>query len=270
MKPIANQRLDLMRTLWAQRQPRNAVYIFIKHAVDRLHSEARLLLQKRAACVIHDHIDRSLDRIVTEGIDLHLASSIAQEAALRDRLNKSNAIPARTGLLLHQADIRLANLRERPLGALRAAYFGSPKNAFLPEPVAARIKVVNVELGSSMTANLGAFGLANLHYAIRPDEQTTHRAVFKPLTKAVTAAACGAPVLINRAACDAEALLGQDYPYLVNTVTTESVLALMDRVQTGYGGSEWLNALDRMHTLRERLLPSQVAKNFETMMEELL
>jgi len=94
--------------------------------------------------------------------------------------------------------------------------------------------------------------------------------VFKPLTKAVTAAACGAPVLVNRAAHDAEALLGQDYPYLVDLVTTETVLALLDRVQSGFGSVEWRHALETMHALRARLAPPQTARTFESILEALL
>jgi len=212
---------------------------------------------------VHDPIDRPIHATPLAHVDLHIASSLAQERALAACL----AGRSRTGLLLHQPDLRLPENPVTPSDRLRAAYFGDPVNAVLTEDIAARISVIDVGLAADMLARLPLFAEANMHYAVRPVPQISGTDVIKPLTKAMIAARCGVPVMINRDAHDAEALLGRDYPYLVDRPDPEQVLKTLDRAAGDFGGQSWTDAIDRMRALASRVHPAQTAKDLEQLLE---
>ncbi len=267
MKPIPTMRWRPLGSLWARRQPRGAVFVFVKDAIDRLDGEALGVLHRRAAAVLHDPIDRDIRDTPPRHVDLHLATSCVQFDALRKRLSGQAAT---TGLLLHQPDTRLAEPLELPADKLRPAYFGNPINAFLPTPVAAMVPLVDVGLTEGMDSLWRQFGSANFHYAVRPADQAGNPTAFKPLTKATTAAACGAAIMVNRDAPDAVALLGDDYPYLVDRVETNTVLEVLDRAASDFGGVEWAFAIDKMGSLAARVSPRETALTFERLLETVL
>jgi hypothetical protein len=269
-KAIPPLPLNLLRMRWVRAQPRGAVYVFIKDAIDRLHPDALAELHERAAIVAHDPVDRPLKRTPRSHVDLHIAASFVQRDALHRWLPRHSEGMPKVGLVLHQADLRLQELPEAPADRFRPAYFGDPKNAFLPDQLMERISLVDVGRVSGMSSQLHRFADANFHYAVRPAKQVAHSNIFKPLTKAATAACCSAPVLVNRKAHDAEALLGTDYRYFVDDVDADSVAAMLDQAAADFGGPEWMRALDAMKELRERLGPPRITRDFETMLEEVL
>lgn len=251
---------------WAATRPKGAVFIFVKDAIDRLSPAARALLHRRAAAIVHDPIDRQLRKTPLSDVDLHLASSVSQHHALEARL----AGRARTGLLLHQPDLRLPDAPDLPTDRLRPAYFGDPANMFLTAEIAEQVAIIDVGLAADMASRLPLFAQANLHYAVRPEDQILDQDVIKPLTKAVIAARCGAPVMVNRSAPDAVDLLGADYPYLIDSTTAETVLAMLDRARADFSGPRWRIALDRMRGLASRVRPAQTARDLEHLLEAAL
>jgi len=266
MLPLANLRFDWLRSMWSRRQPRDAIFIFIKHAIDRLSNDAMAELADRARGIIVDPVDRSLAAMPHKHIDIVLACSIAQHAAL------SETWPAqgpKVELLLHQADLRLYGLTAPPMDVFRPAYFGNPLNLSLPAPLSKEIPSIDVGLSGGMTAALPLFRQYNFHYGVRPQIQVGSDQVFKPLTKAITAAVLGAPIMINRDAHDAIALLGADYPYLVDSTGDADVIRMFEKAQTGFKGSEWALALDKMRSLGSRLSPARVAEDLEHILETL-
>lgn len=255
-----------LAALWAATRPRDAAYIFVKDAIDRLPPSALSLLHRRAGAVLHDPIDRPIRTTPMAHVDLHVASSLTQERALRVHLGGTAA----TGLLLHQPDLRLPENPALPTDLLHPAYFGDPVNAVLTDAIAQRVAVIDVGLASGMEAGLARFAQANLHYAVRPADQIIDGDVIKPLTKAVMAARCGAPIMVNRAAPDAEALLGADFPYLVDTTDPAQILAMLDRAAYDFGGPNWKEATERMRALASRVHPAQTAKDLEHLLEAAL
>ncbi|WP_371059366.1 hypothetical protein [Rhodosalinus sp. 5P4] len=253
--------------IWVKTRPAGAIFIFVKDSIDRLSPSGRELLRGKALMIAHDPIDRPITETPFSHVDLHIASSLAQKNALDNYLLASDARGARCGLLLHQPDNRLPENPSTPTDRLRPAYFGDPKNAHLPELIAERVQVVDVGLYPAMTERLSLFGQANFHYAIRPQAQTANTQVFKPLTKAVTAARCCVPVLVNRAAHDAEALLGSDYPYLVDKIDSDSVRSALEAAQMAFGGKQWQRALDRMRYLASLISPKRTARDLEQLLD---
>ena len=249
--------------IWVRTCRSDAIYIFVKNAIDRLSLPALALLQARAAMVVHDPVDRPLSTTPGTHVDLHLASSLEQEVRLRRQVGPLASV----GLLLHQPDLRLPENPATPTDRLRPAYFGDPANAVLCDDIVKRVAVFDVGLAKDMAARLSRFAEANIHYAVRPEDQISDSDVIKPLTKAMIAARCGVPIMVNRAAHDAEALLGQDFPYLVDNSDPDTILAALDRAATDFAGPRWKDARDRMHALASRVHPAQTARDLETVLE---
>lgn len=256
------------REIWALTRPKGAIFIFVKDAIDRLHPAALERLARRAGAILHDPIDRPLSATPRAFVGVHLASSLAQFTALTETL--SDARMGRVEVLLHQPDLRLPDTPALPMDRLRPVYFGDPANAFLPETITGHVPVVDVSLAKGMEDKIGLFASANFHYAVRPEDQTRSVDIFKPLTKAVLAARCGAPVMVNRHAHDAEALLGADYPYLVDKTDPTMVLDTLRQAQSDFGGPAWMRAKDVMRALAARVSPTQTARDLEHILERAL
>ena len=100
-----------------------------------------------------------------------------------------------------------------------------------------------------------------LHYGVRVAPRGTGKqTVFKPLTKAANAAACGANIVINRDAHDAVALLGADYPYLVDADDDDSIIEVFERARDGADGHDWVKARNAMDDLAAQLSPESIAR----------
>ena len=267
--PIPNLRHDILRGAWAATRPKEAFYIFVKDAIDRLDETALERLHERASAVLHDPIDRKLTLTPRHFVDVHIASSYTQKLILEKLINSEN-LTGRIDLLLHQADIRLQKNMTLPEKEFTPAYFGDPNNGFLPDQVRNRISIYNVALTKGMQKNIQHFTDANFHYAVRPHIQTHNSDVIKPLTKAIIAARCGAPVLVNRAAHDAEMLLGPNYPYFVDRTDEASVLCILDQAKDDFQGPRWKAALDAMQALEMRVNPVQTALELEQILERSL
>ncbi|NKX44726.1 hypothetical protein [Roseicyclus persicicus] len=263
MLPLRNLVLEAMRVAWVRTRPRAAIFVFIKDSIDRLSPAALSTLHDRSLAILHDPIDRPISATPRAHVDLHIASSQAQAKALTALLRAWGRTSAKVGLVLHQPDLRLSAATPPPRDRLRAAYFGNPDNAHLPGDLADRVAVHDVGFSDGMARNLQLFGTANFHFAVRPEAQARSDDVIKPLTKAVTAAVCGAPILINRHSHDAEDLLGHDYPYLVNRGDADTISGMLDDAASGFGGPTWREAEDRMRQLRARTTPERTAADFE-------
>ena len=268
-KPISSLHHPALTRLWVDLQPKDAIFIFVKNAITRLDSAALQRLQRKSKLVVLDYIDRSMEQIPTDGIDVHLCSSMEQMTYLRDRVSDSeNAINGTVDLLFHHADLRLHTMTFPQQHVARVAYFGGTINAFIPPSIADIVPVFDVGLSAGMVQFLQNYKDFNLHYAIRPAEQTdTIAHVFKPFTKGATAAACQSPIIVNRAAHDAEYFLGDDYPFFVDTLTETTVVETVDKAITSFGGPVWVDALERMEELNNRLHPTRIGRDLETLLE---
>jgi hypothetical protein len=88
----------------------------------------------------------------------------------------------------------------------------------------------------------------NCHISVRPPGR--HH-LYKPNCKVSTAAACEANLITTRDK-SSEELLGDDYPYYVDSPAMADVLRGVEKARTTFGGPLWREGLARMAQVREK------------------
>ncbi len=269
--PIPGMRYGWQRALWVMRRP-EAVYIFVKDAIDRMDPAALAALHRKAIAIGVDYIDRDLQNFRADSIDLHLSSSFAGEAALRSLLEASDRSDkpagARTAVLLHNTDTRLDSLHFASLRRARVVYFGGAVNAAMTEYARSVVDVVAGGLAAEMAANFRRLEEYNAHYGVRPQPiPEDKRQVFTPFTKGFTAAVCGSPILTNRGVVDAVRFLGGDYPFLIDSADPMQIDQGLKRMIEAYGTKEWEHGLAVMADLRERVSPARLARDLGAILD---
>jgi hypothetical protein len=97
----------------------------------------------------------------------------------------------------------------------------------------------------------------------------SRKTIFKPLTKAANAAACGANIIINRDAHDAVDLLGTDYPYLVDAGDDDNIVKVFEHAREGVDGPNWVKARSAMDDLAAQLSPESTARQLRLILRPL-
>ncbi|WJY21189.1 hypothetical protein QTA57_15635 [Fontisubflavum oceani] len=117
-------------------QPRDAIFILVKDAVDRFSPDGLSRLQAKSAGVALDYIDRHLHIMPQRCIDMHIAASasgvLAMEARIAETAGTQDAIEGCVGRLLHGVDHRLHSLPKATMEQFRPVYFGSPNVTTIP------------------------------------------------------------------------------------------------------------------------------------------
>jgi len=112
----------------------------------------------------------------------------------------------------------------------------------------------------------GVLATANMHYGVREMPPPDQRRTFKPFTKGFTAAACGAHILVNRQADDAEAFLGADYPFLIDDCSEDAIAGGMDLARSMVGTPQWNDALAVMEDIRAIIEPRNIMSQLEAVL----
>ncbi|WJY21315.1 hypothetical protein QTA57_16375 [Fontisubflavum oceani] len=172
-RPIMNLRLPYFNRAWVDLQPKDAIFIFTKDAVSRLDQDALMRLQRKSRAICVDYIDRNIGQVSRLGIDLHIASSMAQRDYLTENANGPGIPTAQVPLLLHHADLRLHQLDITDIQMPKIAYFGAPNNCYLSKRIASRVPIFDVGLADGMEKFFRSLPEFNLHYAVRPEDQKT-------------------------------------------------------------------------------------------------
>jgi len=107
---------------------------------------------------------------------------------------------------------------------------------------------------------------ANMHYAVREMSPPDERSAFKPFTKGFTAAACGAHILVNRQADDAEDFLGADYPFLIEDCSKDAIAGAMDLARSMVGTPKWTESLSVMEDVRASVEPRNIMTQLEAVL----
>jgi len=270
--PIPGAMRPWHQSLWVKLRE-EAIYIFVKDAIDRLDREHLAALRKKAVAICVDYIDRSLEFMRPDSVDLHISASIAGQAALKVLIGESKDADkpdgAAAALLLHNTDERLESLRFAPLDRARVVYFGGPGNTVLTSYARAVVDVVSAELSKDMNANFRRLQDYNAHYCVRPDRGGARLGrSYTPFTKGFTAAVCGANVIVNRGVDDAAAFLGDDYPFLIDAAKDSDLDDGLRRALDAFGGAAWKRGLGVMEAMRSRIAPALLARDLATMVDE--
>ena len=102
-------------------------------------------------------------------------------------------------------------------------------------------------------------GMFTCHYSVR--DINTIDALFKPATKASTAAACGANIITTRDPAVVD-LIGEDYPFYVDEFTHKEVADTIKRAYKNFDKEMWFDGLDIMAALKRRTSIDRVAEDY--------
>lgn len=257
-----------LQRLWVAARPRGGIYFVTKACTRKLKPENALRLQSKADGVCFDHVDSDLRAIRTAGADIHLCCSYGQLRAF-ERLQRSGAdLPGKAMLLLHNADARLYGKDFPGVDRFSPVYCGTERVGHLPPEVRARISLLDASDAGKFGAALERLPGYNFHYCLRSDDDPEDE-LHKPFTKGFTAAVCRSNVLAHRDTTDVIEFLGEDYPFLVDSLAQDEVVGMLDRAAAAFAGPEWQLGLDRMEEVAERISPRAIAAQIETVLKEL-
>jgi hypothetical protein len=160
----------------------------------------------------------------------------------------------------HCADVRLPRNIRGP-AEFSPYYFGAPQNLFLPASLRRQVTPVFTDQDNVADPEwFRSLPLANLHYAVRPPDAGP---AFKPFIKGITAALCGANILVHKDDGDAALYLGEDYPYLIREECGEKVVAdYLRKAREDFGGRDWNRGLSAMRRIRELAEEKTIADQF--------
>ena len=250
---------------------RGAVVIFLKRAFEVIDLDILWVWRDAVKAMAVDYVDANTAPWPKIPIDVHIAASGALETHLSTRLaaHPELARNAETHVMRldHHADPSLDTFwPDRPRDELRLFYFGRPKSRTLPRSLADRVvhpKYVGFGIDDE---HRGVLATANMHYAVREMSPPDQRSAFKPFTKGFTAAACGAHILVNRQADDAEAFLGTDYPFLIEDCTKDSIGGARDLAKSLVGTPKWNDSLSVMEGIRASVEPKKIMTQLEAIL----
>ncbi|AXI54665.1 hypothetical protein C1J05_09305 [Sulfitobacter sp. JL08] len=244
----------------------DAIVILLKNAAQSFTPEALDILRRSARGVCIDHVDAPINSETLGLPDVHIAASRKSEMLLKKRLEDNKAI--RSGItvahLCHHADLRLVAASDTP-DKLEIGYFGNIGNTLLPAQYENDVHVYPFTKTDEFSSVLRHFQESRLHYGVRgaSARPAIERRMAKPFTKGFNAAAVGANILVNRQVDDAIHYLGDDYPYLVDDLTEQSIGERIDFARSSYGGPDWQRGLNVMADVREKSSPAAVAREME-------
>lgn len=270
MAALPNRRIPGLQIIWASLQPKDAIYVFTKRAAMSIGATALEILHSRSRGICFDYVDLPLDHMVAKNVDVHLASSFRAREAMRTQLASMPGAAGEVKLLLHGADERVYGLRNRNQDHYRAGYFGYMPNTIRTPQIEQAVDFHDAAVSRSMSSTLERMGDYSLHYCIRALKTPPDDKRFKPFTKGVIAAACGANVLVNDAQDDAIDLLGEDYPYLVRGFNEAEIVETLARARSTHGGSDWMRARKAMDRLLDQISPKVMASQMDEIFTTLL
>jgi hypothetical protein len=259
----------VLQRLWARTRPRGGIYFMTTSSWGRIDPEAVQILKSRACRLCFDYVDRDLDTPRAAMADAHVCSSYAQRDLIRAMQAAGTFAAGPTPLIAHNADADLydQSFRERP--AFAAVYCGNLINTSIPEPLADEVAFLDASKPRAMRRNRSRLDGFALHYCFRNRGHDRTATKVKPFTKGMNAAVCGANLVTSRDVPDAVALLGDDYPFLADSMDDRHIVEAFDRARDAFNGPDWRRGLDRMAGLRDEVSGQKLAAQFRHLAEEL-
>lgn len=254
----------LKLAVWAARIPKNAILVVGKSALKCLNQEVVRRLRDKGVVLCFDPVDTDF-RLGSDLLpDAYICSSYSQLEKMKAWQSESNMPTVDFHLLLHAYDSSLENMQPAQEDEFQAAYIGLPENTVIPNALMPQIKIERAGGPRDWQTVLESIRRYNLHYCVRPPNPNPYQA--KPLTKVATAGAMNAVVLINRDAEDAEEMLGDDYPFFIESHEDVAVVDGFRRAQNAFGSEEWKIAQDKTRRVARRVGPEAQIDAFKQLL----
>lgn len=235
---------------------RNSDIFVTKGALKDLKPHQLERLRHRGNRLLVDPVDEDIAANKVGTFDTIIAASVIAAAEF------SSAYPEiPVALVNHHVDPRVRALAiSPPRDRFRPGYFGELFNAVRSPEIESFVDFHRVSTAEQDDSWLGNLTFYNFHYGVRARIATDRN---KPFLKGFTAAACGAPILVQADEPEPREWLGDDYPFLMKGEVTEA--AIMDGLHSAeeaFGGPEWNQALEVMRDVGERTSDQSIAAQF--------
>lgn len=208
-------------------------------------------LRRNGNVVAIDPVDLKIAPGARIDADLLIASSRMQETFFREHFPSHPTV-----YVPHHADLRLPAPGEPPR-QFGTGYFGALYNApFMEDLVAAGLCTFHKADDPAETGWMQEVPRYACHYAARSWQGFDG---FKPFTKGIIAARCGAVVVVDRNP-EAVAALGADYPFYIDDPSLPGIRDALERVRSAFGSDPWDAARDAMTRLAASVSEAVVAE----------
>lgn len=207
-------------------------------------------LRRNRNVVAVDPVDLKLAPGTRIDADLLIASSRMQDAFFREHFADLT-----TFYVPHHADVRIPPPGEPP-ARFGLGYFGALYNApFREELATAGLCDFHKADDPAETGWMASLPHYACHYAARSWQPFDG---FKPFTKGIIAARCGAVVMVDRNP-EAEAALGPDYPFYIDDTSLAGIRTGVECARAGFGSPLWETARAAMARLAASVSEEAVA-----------
>jgi len=240
----------------------DCIVILLKGTASMFGEEGMYKLSRNARAVCIDYVDADISGSFSKFADVHIGASRVGCQMLQRMLDNcgGEASGGQVMHLTHHTDPRLLGRRCRRLDKVSAGYLGHSANVYLPGEVKKRVRVLDYARDSKISDTFDALCDFNMHYCVRPPTRRRPRQIAKPFTKGFTAAALGAVVMTARDTDDAVYYLGEDFPFLLETLDEPEIIKALEKAESLFGTSTWAEAVDRMEFVRSRSSPEWVMR----------
>ena len=230
---------------WALRGVRNSIVLCVK-------SPPRdPLLRLRGNLLVLDAVDYRAWMRPRWGVQ----AVVAATEDMRRRLEIDFGSQVRVETIYHHADPGLER-QHAPEDQLRLAYVGEPNNSLFIGGQVPGLETVNFRKGGWR----GRLRDYNAHFSARVDPN-------KSVVKLANVAALGAVFLTGPEPGCVE-LLGEDYPFFLrNHRDLETVREDVETLRSAVGQATWIDARERIESIRDRLSVAGTAKAYTRLLE---
>ena len=255
--------------LWLRLVHPGAILFFSKFASVVWSPDELEDLRTSMQLTLVDYVDSSASEIIRRGIDIHVACGCESTRLMAEYMDeehrKGASIHGRVATVLHNYDVAIREgCAKGATTELSLAYLGSRRMTIVTPLVDDMVEFLNASSPAAFAQSVPRLDFFNAHYCLRKTMTEEVGRSANPFTKGITAAACGAVILINRDADDAIALLGEDYPFLTRDSSDAAIDDGLRHLKSAFGAPEWQRALQHLQSLHERTSHKAIAGQLHT------
>lgn len=218
-----------------------------------------LLLKKNILCL--DYIDSEEQLFQIKYCHALIASSIKQYNYFNKKYSQKYV-----HLITHHVDPRL-NLNLKNFSALKIGYFGEKENTIYNEKIQKLVDYNFIDTKNQSQLDwLKRINNYNANYIIR---NRIRKNIFKPFLKGFTAAHMKSNLIAYSKDGDTKFYLTEDYPYLINELSSEKIIGIIDFMKETYKTKTWFEALEIMNNVKNKSSNKYIINEFKKLINTL-
>lgn len=242
---------------------KNKIVILTKFTADTISDSDLQLLIRRHNYVIVDPIDNSINIKKFKEAHVVLASSISQEKYFNEIYS------GKVKLIYHSSDLRLDGINSQKK-YFSIGYFGNLHRIPAELIGISNLAIIKTPLSYEPKRQLPRYDKELYkHPAHLVAGTLMPELVFKPFTKGIIAEHVGSISLISKNDKEGILLLGQNYPYIAENNSRNSIIEMIDYMQVSFGSAEWVLARELHKILRPHTCKYFVTMSWQSLLNSI-